>query len=240
MKKTVLFCFPYAGGSSGVYVKWKKYLHRSIELIPVELAGRGRRIYDPLYQNVEEAIDDVLKITKNHILHSRYALFGHSLGALIAYELAHRIREIGLPMPQHVFFSGRGAPQVPRKKDRPVFHKLPDDEFKKEILKLGGTPKEFFEHPELLEVLLPTLRGDFRMSETYRDQHDRDGKVDPLAYDISVFMGKDEEITAEQMFGWREQSKKMCSMYYFEGEHFFIHEHTEELVKIINHTLVSE
>lgn len=205
----------------------------------MELAGRGRRIYDPLYKDVNEAISDVLIMIKNQVLHSRYALFGHSLGGLITYELAHQIRSLGLPQPQHVFFSGRGAPHIPRKKDRKIFHQLPDNEFKEEILKLGGTPKAFFEHPELLEVLLPTLKGDFRLAETYTDQHTLNGQVDPLDYNISVFIGKDEEVTAEQMFGWREHTKKLCSLYYFQGEHFFLHEETENLVKIINQTLIS-
>jgi surfactin synthase thioesterase subunit len=221
-----------------IYNRWKNFLHHSIEVVPIELAGRGRRIYEPHYENIHEAVDDAFHLIKDQAKHFTYALFGHSLGGLIAYELTFRLRKNKWPNPAHLFISGRGAPHVPRAKDRKIYHRLPDDEFKKEILELGGTPKEFFEHPELLEVLLPTLKNDFKIAETYKfdDQH-KDG-VTPMEHDITIMIGKDEEVTAGQMFGWRQHSKQLCSLYYFEGEHFFIHEQTEKIAAIINNTLV--
>ncbi len=234
MKKIKLFCFPYAGGSAAAYNKWRQYLDKHIELRTVELAGRGRRIYDPLYRSIEEAVEDVYHMISAELAKEPYAFFGHSMGGIIAYELAYKIRNNNLPEPVHIFFSGRGAPNVPDE-DEEIWHTLPDDEFKEKILELGGTPKEFFEHPELIEVLLPMLRTDFRIAETY--QHD--GEVKPLDYDITVFIGKEEEVTAEQMHGWREHTKKVCTIHYFAGEHFFIHEETEQLVKVINNTLAN-
>ena len=155
------------------------------------------------------------------------------MGGIIAYELAYKIRDNNLPEPFHIFISGRGAPHVPDKDDE-QYHLLPDDEFREKIVELGGTPKEFFDHPELLEVLLPMLKSDFKIAETYK----HNGEVKPLSYDITVFIGKDEEVSAEQMHGWREHTGKVCSIYYFEGEHFFIHEQTEKIVNIINTTLL--
>ena len=91
MKKIKLFCFPYAGGSAAAYNKWRQYLDKHIELRPVELAGRGRRIYDPLYQSIEEAVDDVYQLISPELAKGPYAFFGHSMGGIIAYELAYKI-----------------------------------------------------------------------------------------------------------------------------------------------------
>jgi medium-chain acyl-[acyl-carrier-protein] hydrolase len=236
LKKTKLFCFPYAGGSATVYARWKDFLHRSIELVPIELAGRGRRIYDSHYNHLDDALEDVLNIIKDQLSAGPYALLGHSLGGLIAYELTYKIKENNLPNPVHLFISGRGAPHVPRSKERKMYHKMPDAEFKEEIMNLGGTPREFFDHPELLEVLLPTLKNDFKVAETYVYKHK--DVPNPIDHDLTIFIGKDEEVSAEQMFGWREQTNKVCSLHYFEGEHFFLHHHVEKLVSIINNTLV--
>ncbi len=233
MKKIKLFCFPYAGGSAAAYNKWRQYLDKHIELRPVELAGRGRRIYDPLYQSIEETVHDVYNMIALELTNEPYAFFGHSMGAIIAYELAYKIRENNQPEPVHIFFSGRGAPHVPDE-DKEMWHTLPDDEFKEKILELGGTPPEFFEHPELHDVLLPMLKTDFKIAETYQ----YDGGIKPLDNDITVCTGKKEKLTAEQVHGWKEHTKQLCTIYYFEGGHFFLHKQTEPLVKIINHTLL--
>lgn len=236
MRKTKLFCFPYAGGSAAFYSKWNDQLHHSIDLQPVELAGRGKRVYEPLYRDLGETIDDVFHIIKDQVKVYRYAFFGHSLGALIAYELAMKMKELNLPAPEHIFFSGRGAPHIPRSEDRKIYHQLPDDEFRESIMELGGTPKEFFDYPELLEILLPTLKNDFKISETYSYNHYED--LIPMAHDITVFLGKDESVTAEQMAGWQQHTQSLCSIYYFEGGHFFIHDKMTETAAIINQTLV--
>jgi medium-chain acyl-[acyl-carrier-protein] hydrolase len=155
------------------------------------------------------------------------------MGGIIAYELAIKIKKNNLPEPVHIFFSGRGAPHIPDE-DEELYYLLPDDQFKDKIIDLGGTPKEFFEHPELLEVLLPMIKSDFKIAETYKYT----GEVFPLDYDISVFIGKDEEVTAEQMHGWKEITRKICTIHYFEGDHFFINDEMEKIVKIINNTLM--
>jgi surfactin synthase thioesterase subunit len=232
-KKFKLFCLPYAGGSSAVFNKWRQYLDKRIEMHAVELAGRGRRIYDPLYDSIEEAVDDVYNIVKGLLDETPYAIFGHSMGGIIAYELAQKISTLKQPPPDHIFFSGRGAPHVPRNNNK-MFHKMPEKEFKKEIIDLGGTPKEFFDHPELIDVLLPTLRSDFKIAETYEKSKD----IKPLNCDITVFIGKEEDVKAEQMHGWKEHTNKICTIHYFEGEHFFINEKMEKIVKIINNQLL--
>lgn len=235
MKQYKLFCFPYAGGSASVFNRWKQYLSQEIELNTVELAGRGRRIYDPLYDSIADAVDDLYKILSPKLHGIPYGFFGHSMGGIIAYELAQKIREMRKPPPTHLFFSGRGAPHEPGPEDEPILHVMPDEEFKKEIIELGGTPKEFFQHPELLDVLLPMLRSDFKIAEIHGIQQ----KIKPFDIDITVFIGSDEDVTPEQMHGWKEHTTGICTLHYFKGGHFFINEDAERVVKLINRTLLS-
>jgi medium-chain acyl-[acyl-carrier-protein] hydrolase len=230
--KINLFCIPYAGGSAVIYSKWKKYFDPIIELIPVELAGRGRRLQDPLYKNRQHAIEDIFNIIKADIQQRPYALFGHSLGALIGYELALKIRSAGLPQPVHLFLSGKGAPHIQRN-DEKKFHLMNDETFKKELIELGGTPPEFFQHPDLLGMFLPLLKNDFKLAET-EAQHNA---IDPFDVDMTVFLGKDEDLTAAQCDGWKKYTKQICSIHYCEGGHFFLHDKVEQVTRLINQNL---
>ena len=234
MSNAKLFCFPYAGGASSAYNSWKRFLNPSIELRAIELAARGRRMRDPNYDSIDDAVNDVLNIIKDELKEGPYALFGHSMGSMIAFELYYKIKESGLPLPVHIIFSGRAAPQITREGKRRLHH-LPDDQFKKEMLEMGGTPKEFFEHPELLEVFLPLLRGDFRLTETYLHSE----KETPIECDITVMSGKEDEDSVEEVEAWRVHAKNGCEIYYFDGGHFFIHDETERVVGIINNTVDS-
>ncbi len=229
-----LFCFPYAGGSAVIYNQWKQYLDSTIEVRPIELAGRGKRINEQLYNDVPEVIEDVWNILKNEINNTKYVFYGHSMGAMIAYEVAQRMQKYNYPKPLHIFFSGRSAPHVKRE-DEKKYHLMPEDKFRKEIIELGGTPPEFFEHPELLEVFLPLLKNDFKLSET----NTHNGEIQPLDINITIFLGKDDDLTSEQCDGWKKHSTKLCSIHYFEGGHFFIHEETEQLIKLMNTTLTT-
>ena len=104
MKKIKLFCFPYAGGSSVVYDKWKKHLSNSIELIPIEYPGRGRKFTAPLCKNINEIVEDAFDSVKNHLDGSSFSFWGHSMGALIAYELSHKFKQLNYVAPVHIFF----------------------------------------------------------------------------------------------------------------------------------------
>ncbi len=234
MRKLRLFCFPYAGGSAVVYNKWQELLDKNIRLCPVELAGRGKRIADPFYNSVEETAEDIIKIIRYDLMHSAFAFFGHSLGAIIAYRVSQKLKEKRMPEPVHVFFSGRGAPHIKRSDKKP-YHTLPDDEFKERILDLGGTPREFFEHPELLEILVPLLKSDFRNSWEY--VHPKE--PNPLNCNITVFTGTTEDLKPEQIEGWQEHTKGECTRHCLEGGHFFLNsqENRETMLGIINETL---
>lgn len=232
MKTTKLLCLPYAGGSASMYLEWEKFLSPSIEVVPLELAGRGRRINQSLYTSVEEAIDDILKMAEEHIKEGSYAIFGHSMGAMLAYELAMKIREKGWNEPVHLFFSGRGAPDV-TPNDKKDYHLLEDEEFKLKLKDMGGTPPEFFKYPELVELFIPLLRNDFKIASTYFTER----TPMPFSCNFSIFIGKEEDISAKSAEGWKKHTLGICSVYYLNGGHFFINKETKSLATLVNREL---
>jgi surfactin synthase thioesterase subunit len=231
METVTLFCLPYAGGSSLIFNKWEQFLDPRVKLRPVELAGRGKRIFDPYYKNIDEAVEDVLNSIRKELGESNYALFGHSMGSSICYKLAQKIQNENLFLPLHLFFSGRRAPHLKRT-DEKMYHLMSDDIFKKEIRELGGTPPEFFDHPELMALFLPLLKNDFRIAEL-----DQPVSIRPLDCDISVFLGKDDDLSDEECSSWRHHTRRCCTLQYFNGGHFFLHQEAEQLVSIINQQL---
>jgi medium-chain acyl-[acyl-carrier-protein] hydrolase len=233
MPTVKLFCLPYAGGSSLIFNNWRDYLDGSVVLYPVELTGRGRRISEPLYKNVDGMLDDIFSIIKEELLRGPYAFFGHSMGAFLAYELAVRIRSLGIPPPLHIFFSGRHAPHVPMASKN--YHLLNDNDFREAILKLGGSPKELFDDIEMMNLFLPMLRNDFKLAESYEWTH----SVIPFNFDISVFLGKDEEFSDEQVAGWKHHSNGSCSIQYYPGNHFFINDYQRSIISWIKFKLNS-
>lgn len=237
MRKSRLFCFPYAGGSASVYSHWENYFDHSIQLQPIELAGRGKRINEPFYASLDDAADDVIRQIKNKLYDLPFAFYGHSLGGAVAYQVALKLREMKFPQPIHVFISGRGAPHI-RRKDKPPYHTLPENEFKEKIMELGGTPEELFLHPELLEILLPLLRADFRISWLFSHQFIQ---LDPLDCDLSILVGKQEDLNSEQIDEWKLHTNGDCNIHYFEGGHFFINDPIQKrkMLDIVQNAMIS-
>lgn len=233
MNKIKLFCFPYAGGSASFYERWKTFLHPTIELIPVELAGRSYRIREAHYETLDDAIDDIYKIIKKDVSQYKYALLGHSMGGLICYRLAKKILEYSLPPPLHLFISGRRAPHVERA-DKKQYHLLSNDLLTRELIHLGGTPPEIFQHPELLELFLPIIKNDFKIVEQHEINID---KVRPFNIDMTVFYGRQDESTLSDCNGWRDYTTASCNIQFFDGGHFFLHQKERSIVAIINDTI---
>ena len=234
-KKVILFAFPYAGGSAAAFGKWRTYMDDYIDFIPVELAGRGRRMAEGAYSNLGAAVDDLFNIVVDQTRDEEFAFFGHSMGSLLAHELAMKMRSLGLRMPKHIFFSGRGAIQVNRS-DEKIYHLMSDNVFIKEILQLGGTPPEFFEYSELMDIFLPLIKSDFTIIET-RPALDN---FKPLNIDITVFNGSEDNITEEQHEGWKDYTNGNCYMYMYEGDHFFLNRKMMDMIEVINTRLLEE
>ncbi|MDO4535723.1 MAG: thioesterase domain-containing protein [Clostridium perfringens] len=228
----VLFCLPYAGGSEGIYFNWNKYLDSSISLYPISLKGRTKRFNEELYNTLEEEIEDIYENIKDIASKDDYVLYGHSMGSLLAYELYYKLIKEGIKKPKHIFFSGYGAPNLVENNDD--IHTLADKEFVDKLIKLGGTPKEVIENKELLELCIPILRSDFKILNSYV-YSEKDSKI---GCDISVFNGKEDTITNDELLGWKELSSGNCNIYEFDGDHFFINENAESIIKTINDILV--
>jgi medium-chain acyl-[acyl-carrier-protein] hydrolase len=153
------------------------------------------------------------------------------MGALIGFELARQLRRQHGPSPVHLFVSGREAPQLPS--PDPPIHALPEPQFIAELQRFNGTPKEVLEHPELMQLLIPTLRADFAVCETYTYTSDA-----PIDCSISAFGGlQDHEVSREQLEAWRDQSRASFSLCMFPGDHFFLDTAEPLLLKTIAQVL---
>ena len=227
-----LFCFPYAGGSALVFNKWRDSLPPFVEVCPVQLPGRGNRLdatpftdMDPL---VEAACDALLPY-----FDMPFAFFGHSMGASISFELARLLRREGRRLPLHLYISGRRAPHIID--DDPPLHHLPDAELLDELRQLNGTPKEVLEHPELMQMMLPLLRADFSVAETYVCKTEP-----PLNIPMTVFGGlADKDIEREQLEAWREYTTAAFKLRMLEGDHFFLNTSQSMLLRLLSSELAS-
>ncbi len=234
MDKIKLFCIPYAGGSAMIYNKWRKYLKEEIELVPLELAGRGKRSLYPHYNNIEDAVSDVFTLLRHEVESDMpYAIFGHSMGSVIAFELSYRIAERGFPLPVHLFFSGRKPPDDTS--ELTEYHKLPDNAFINAIKRYGGMSEEVLAERELLDFFIPIIRNDFKIVETYAFLQ----KKSRLDCDVSVFFGKEDSMTEQDMAEFAKYCMKGFGLYEFNGGHFFILEDAESVTDTINRVLAN-
>lgn len=227
----ILFCLPYAGGSEVIYYKWKKYLNPLIHLKSIELKGRGKRYSEIFYETLDEAVEDILTNIKDKIADDDYAIYGHSMGSLLAYELYYKIKERNLKKPNHIFFSGYKAPSIIRGKENT--YTLPDYDFMRKVIELGGTPEELINNKELLEVFLPVIRSDFKIFENYTYKE----RKDKIECDVSILNGKQDSINLKEILSWRDHVCKGFKVYNFEGNHFFINDNVENITNVINNTL---
>lgn len=209
-----LFCFPYAGAGAMIFRTWSNGLPADVEVCPVQLPGRGTRLMERPFTQLSPLIEALAQALAP-LLDQPFAFFGHSLGALISFELARRIRQYRLH-PVHLFVSGARAPQLPHR--APPLHTLPDKEFMLELRRLNGTPAELLDHKELMEIMLPLLRADFALYETYVYSTEP-----PLDCPITAFGGlQDHKVSNSDLEAWCAQTSASFSMSMFPGDHFFL------------------
>jgi len=221
-----LFCIPYAGGSVSIYRNWPNCLPKAIEVCPIELPGRGNRSKENLFNNLLSLVKTLAKDIL-HSLDKPFAFFGHSMGALISFELARFLRRKNNLSPIHIFVSGRCAPQIPRSK--PPINQLPEAEFVEELCRLNGMPGSVLQNSELMELMLPVIRADFAICETYSYSVE-----EPLECSISAFGGlQDNEVNREEIVAWSQQTRKGFTYRMFPGDHFFLKSNEELLLRAI-------
>jgi len=218
---TQLFCLPFAGGSEASFAFLRTFLPDEIELEVLEYPGHGRRIRTPPVISMEQLVDDSLVQLRSR-LRGDYLIYGHSLGAWVSYLLTSRICAEKIPLPRHLFLSGHEAFNHYRKQQR---HLLSDSDFLELIIKMEGTPKEVVNCPELLEFLIPILRSDFRVMDTYQP-----GLIPPLYVPLTVFYGRNDPVaSAGGMNDWCLYTKSKFCSHSFTGGHFFLYEHGQSI-----------
>ncbi len=219
-----LVCLPYAGGAASVYRQWEHLAPPHVEVCPVELPGRGTRMGETPFRRLPpliRALADALE----PLLDRPCAFFGHSMGGLVAFELARLLRRRGWPEPCHLFVSASPAP--PRRHE-PAMHDAPDAEVKARLRTLSGTPREILEDDELMKLVLPVIRADFSVLETYEYFEEP-----PLSVPITVFGGlHDRAVRRADLEGWRAHSTD-SRLWMLPGDHFFIHDLAPGLVNLV-------
>lgn len=213
-----LYCFPFAGGGASIYRRWGTELPDPIEVRPVQPPGREGRIGEPAFRSVGPLVEALAGALPDDLGEGLpFALFGHSMGALIAYELVRLLRRQGRPEPVRLLVSAHRAPQQPPPED-PI-HGLPEDEFRQRLRELNGTPEAVLAHPELMELLGPLLRADFALNETYVHS-----AGEPLSCPITAFGGDaDEGVTTDDLRLWSRVTRGPFHLHVYPGDHFFLH-----------------
>ena len=207
--KLRLFCFPYAGGSMANFRTWADGLPATVEVWAATLPGRGAYLNVPTFTRIEPLVQAMMQVILPY-LDRPFAFYGHSLGALISFELAR------LRCPEHLFISGRWAPQDANP-DLPSYD-LPEDKFMEEVRRLNGIPAELLEQQEILELLLPALRADLEVNETYTYV-----PAPPLNCPISAFGGlQDPKADRNALIGWKKQTTASFIVRMLMGDHFFL------------------
>ena len=222
-----LFCLPYAGGGAAVYRNWGQLAPDWLQICPIEFPGRGWRKAEPLATSLV-SLAEAIAAALHPYAWAPYAIFGHSMGALLAYEVATRMDNSAKRQLCKLFVSGSRPPFVPPKRP-PVSH-LPNPEFIERLREMQGTPEEVLSHPELMELMLPVLRSDFAMCEQYCLQQPY-----RLHIPITVLAGEqDEDATETDMLPWSLLTRETFRSLRFAGTHFFVREQEAAIVQAIS------
>lgn len=224
-----LVCVPYAGAGAAAYRELAGLLPPWVQVCAVRLPGRESRIAETPLADIGAVVTEVLDWFDPGGV--PYALFGHSMGGLVCFEVARRAVQLGLAEPVALFLSGRRAPQFPDPER--ALHLLPEPEFLAAVRALNGIPAEVAAEPGLLELIAPALRGDFAVCENYRYTGER-----LLSCPVSVFGGQaDPTTTVPWLEGWREHTTGRFQLRLYPGDHFFLHTSRGDIARAITHDL---
>lgn len=225
-----LFCFPYAGGSAQVFHGWAELFPPTIEIVAIQAPGKGSRLLEEPCASLHEICNGLIPEMMPLLRQQPFSFFGHSNGAMVAFELSCRLQHEGLPLPRQLLLSASPAPWT-RFIEKP-FSAMTDPEFKAALKELGGTPAEILENDALFDLVLPGLRADFSLAENYRYKWMR-----KLSTQTHVFFGETDAIEERQIFAWQDHIGPVVSFDRIAGGHFFIHSHAKQLAGLIQDRL---
>ncbi|AJP58002.1 hypothetical protein UC34_15555 [Pandoraea vervacti] len=232
-----LLCLPCAGGSATAYARWAQVAPSWLAVRPVELPGRGTRHHEPLQRDPHVLADQLAEeCLRQHIAHrgagSRFALFGHSLGGLLAFEIAHRLHARG-HAPAALFVA---ASRPPATRDDSRYAALVDDaDVLAEMRALGGTPQALLAEPELMAMVLPVIKADFQLCGHYRRPSPE--MRGPLSVPIHALAGRRDSFPPEVLDDWRCETRSSYTRTDFDGDHFFVRDDPAYLLAVIAGTL---
>ena len=225
-----LLCFPYAGGGPTIFRAWPDLILPDVEVWAAQPPGREGRINETPASSITPVIEGLLQAMA--ALNDRpFAFFGHSMGALLAFELSHALRRAQKKEPFYLFVSGAGAPHMPRR--RADLHHLEQDAFVEGLRRMNGVPKDVLENKDLFAVFAPTLRADLTLCETYAPSSD-----EPLKVPISAIGGlEDADVLREDLEAWKKHTRLHFQVRMLPGDHFFIDARRPETVEAVSREL---
>jgi medium-chain acyl-[acyl-carrier-protein] hydrolase len=225
-----LFCFPYAGTGASIFRTWSDGLPADVEVCPVQFPGRGTRLMETPFTQLSLLVQALAQALVP-LMDKPFAFFGHSLGALVGFELARQLRRQAGVQPVRLFISADRAPQIPQR-DGPI-HALPEGEFLVELRRLNGIPGKVLEEVDLMQIMLPALRADFAVYETYVYSTEP-----PLNRPFSIFGGlQDDRVSRGDLEAWQDQTSGSFSMRMFPGDHFFLGTTEPLLLQVLSQEL---
>ena len=222
-----LFCFPYAGAGASRFSGWADSLPSWIQIAAIQLPGREDRWSEPSVASMAPIVE-ALSREIPRFLDLPIAIFGHSLGGLLGFEFGRLLERQFRLSPLQLVVSAVEAPSA-RPSRHPILHRMPDQDFLNEIIKLDGVPREVQANDELLALMLPVLRADVTMYETYRLSFQP-----PLSCPILVIGAEgDTRVSPASLSEWRRHTRNRCELYRFPGNHFYLHPHRDSLLGLI-------
>jgi external thioesterase TEII len=231
--KINLLCLSFAGGSKYSYRSLFEKAPVFLNVIGLEYPGRGSRLKEQLVSDVDILVEDLYLQGKDIADRGKYAIYGHSLGGLMAYLLTLKLMENHHKGPEQLFITGTTGPCAPSRMEKKR-SLLPKDEFIKEIRDFGGMPDEILESEDMLNYLEPILRNDFRVSERYLYKERA-----PLDIPITVITGTEEDMEKDDVLLWQKESEQPVDFREMSGGHFFILEHKDRILEVISEKLIN-